>query len=62
MATLLETVARTTKARRESEAAFRQALANARPAHTWAELATITGLTKNGVKYLVQQHQKGETR
>lgn len=61
MATLLERVAAAAKRRDEAEAAFRDALVAARPACSWGELADVTGLSKNGVKYLVTEHSKGES-
>ena len=61
VATLLERVAKATKRRADAEHEFRTALAAARPFHSWNELAGVTGLSKNGVKYLVQEHTKGET-
>jgi hypothetical protein len=60
MATLLERVAKATKRRADAELEFRAALVAARPTHSWSELAGVTGLTKNGVKYLVER-QKGES-
>lgn len=61
MATLLERVAKASKQRALAELEFRAALVAARPTYSWAQLASATGLTKNGVKYLVEQHRtKGE--
>jgi thiamine pyrophosphokinase len=54
MATLLEHVAETRKARDDAELAFREALARARRHYSLMRVADAAGLTKNGVKYLVE--------
>lgn len=58
MATLLERVAAARVKRDKAEAEFRDALVAARPTHSWNQLAAVCGLSKNGVKYLVVEHQR----
>ena len=62
MATLLERVASARRKRDHAEHEFRTALAAARAMYSWGELARVAGLTRNGVKYLVVQHQRGEKK
>lgn len=60
MATLLERVAKAVKRRADAELELRAALVAAKPTHSWRELAKVTGLTRSGVVYLVEQGMKGE--
>ena len=61
MATLLEHVAASRRHRDYAEHLFRHALTAARVGgYSWGELARVAGLSKNGVKYLVTEHQKGQ--
>lgn len=50
---LLERVAKARKARHEAEQTFRETLRAARARHSWAEIASVAGLSKHGVRYLV---------
>ena len=53
MSALLVAVQETANARADAELAFRQALADAHPAHSWREIAQACGLSIAGVRYLV---------
>lgn len=53
MTVLLEQVSRTRAERDAATAAFVAALRKARKAHSWAELAGASGLTRSGVRYLI---------
>lgn len=55
---LLERVAKARKARQGAELAFRQTLIAAREVHSWAEIASVAGLSKHGVRYLVNEENE----
>lgn len=56
--TVLERVARARDARDEAEEEWRSSLAAAHEFHSWAEIATVAGITPSAVRYLVNEHTK----
>lgn len=50
---LLERVAEAARKRAEAEERFRKTLADAKRRHSWAEIAGAAGLSRHGVRYLV---------
>ena len=62
MTVLLETVSRTRAEKDEADAAFLAALRKARKSHSWAELSGAAGLTKSGVRYLIDPNSNAHGR
>ncbi len=56
---LLERVARARKAKEKADAAFVAALTEAKAVHSWAELGAVAGLSRAGVRYLVNARKEG---
>lgn len=60
---LLERIAKAREERDAAESRFRATLKAARKRHSWAEIAAVSGLSKHGVRYLVNDenhHRKKE--
>ena len=55
---LLERVAKARRARAAAHEKFLTALREAKNVHSWAEIAEAAGLSKHGVRYLVNDENK----
>ena len=62
MPSLLERVADTAALRKAVDADLRTALREAREFHTWAELATVAGLSPSGVRKLIDPREQERCR
>jgi biotin operon repressor len=60
MPTLLEQVAKTKRDRDRSEIEFRAAMVAAKEFHSWAEIASATGMTRAGCQHVIRS-TKGES-
>lgn len=62
MTALLEILQEAASLRQEAEAEFRLALKRAAEQHTLRELASVTGLTRQGVHYLLRREREETER